>query len=117
CFPCPLAPARQGGAASVAECVVAPDPSAGETAAYWSGCRGWWRPRFTPAHASWLNQAELLVGAFARRYLKRDSWASREELIEHVLASGPEYNRRYAHPFAWTWTNQKMRQWFAKHAP
>ena len=23
----------------------------------------------------------------------------------------------YAHPFEWTWTNQKMRQWFAKHAP
>ena len=29
----------------------------------------------------------------------------------------PEYNRRYAHPFEWTWTNQKMRQWFAEHAP
>ena len=29
----------------------------------------------------------------------------------------PEYNRLYAHPFEWTWTNQKMRQWFAKHAP
>ena len=94
-----------------------PTHTAGETAAYWSGCGGWWRPRFTPAHASWLNQAELLVGAFERRYLKRASWASREELIEHVLASGLEYNRRYAHPFAWTWTNQKMRQWFAKHAP
>jgi len=35
----------------------------------------------------------------------------------HVLASWPEYNHRYAHPFEWTWTNQKMRQWFAKHAP
>ena len=33
------------------------------------------------------------------------------------VASGPEYNRLYAHPFEWTWTNQKMRQWFAKHAP
>ena len=42
---------------------------------------------------------------------------SREEFVEHVLASGPEYNRRYAHPSEWTWTNQKMRQWFAKHAP
>jgi len=41
-----------------------PSHTAGDTEAYWSGCRGWWRPRFTPAHASWLNQAELLVGAF-----------------------------------------------------
>jgi len=94
-----------------------PSHTSGDTAAYWSGCRGWWRPRFTPAHASWLNQAELLVGAFGYHYLKRDSWVSREEFIEHVLASGPEYNRLYAHPFEWTWTNQQMRQWFAKHAP
>ena len=93
-----------------------PSHTSGDTAAYWSGCRGWWRPRFTPAHASWLNQAELLVGAFGYHYLKRASWGNREEFIEHVLASGPEYNLLYAHPFEWTWTNQKMRQWFAKHA-
>ena len=93
-----------------------PSHTAGDTEAYWAGCRGWWRPRFTPAHASWLNQAELLVGAFKYHYLRRGSWGRREEFIEHVLASGPEYNWRYAHPFEWTWTNQKMRQWFAKHA-
>jgi hypothetical protein len=93
-----------------------PSHTAGDTQAYWPGCRGWWRPRFTPAHASWLNQAELLVGAFGYHYLKRGSWNSREEFIEHVLACVSEYNSRYAHPFEWTWTNQKMRQWFAKHA-
>jgi hypothetical protein len=93
-----------------------PSHTAGEVREYWSSCRGWWRPRFTPAHASWLNQAELLVGAFGYRYLKRTSWSSREEFIAHVLASAAEYNRFYAHPFEWTWTNQKMRQWFAKHA-
>jgi DDE superfamily endonuclease len=92
-----------------------PSHTSGDTAAYWSGCRGWWRPRFTPAHASWLNQAELLVGAFGYHYLKRASQANREEFIEHVLASGPEYNRRYAHPFEWTWTNPRMREWFAEH--
>jgi hypothetical protein len=82
-----------------------------------SGSRGWWRPRFTPVHASWLNQGELLIRAFGHRYVKRGSWVSREELIEHVFASAPEYNQLYAHPFEWTWTNQKMRHWFAKHAP
>jgi hypothetical protein len=86
------------------------------TAAYLQGCAGWWRPRLTPAHASWLNQAELLVKAFGGRYLKRGSWATREEFIEHVLASVPEYNRDYAHPFNWTWTNDRMRKWFAEHA-
>jgi hypothetical protein len=94
-----------------------PSHTLGETAAYWSSCQGWWRPRFTPAHASWLDQAELLIRAFGHRYLKRGSWSSRKELIEHVLTSAPEYNQLYAHPFQWTWTNQKMREWFAKHAP
>lgn len=94
-----------------------PSHTAGDTADYWTRCQDWWRPRFTPVHASWLNQAELLIEAFGYHYLKRGSWASRQELIDHVLVSAPEYNRLYAHPFEWTWTNQKMRQWFAKHAP
>ena len=70
----------------------------------------------TPAHASWLNQAELLNHAFDGRYLKRGSWSNREEYIAHVAASCPEYNRNYAHPFEWTWTNQKMRRWYDRHA-
>jgi hypothetical protein len=94
-----------------------PSHTAAATAAYWDGCGGWWRPRRTPVHASWLNQAEPLIGAFGYHYLKRGSWASRQEFIDHVLASGPEYNRLYAHPFEWYWTNHQMRQWFAKHAP
>jgi DDE superfamily endonuclease len=93
-----------------------PSHTAAETAAYWSDCRGWWRDRFTPAHASWLNQAELLIGAFGHRYLKRASWHSRDEFLDHVNASWPEYNRLYAHAFDWYWTNHMMRQWFAKHA-
>jgi hypothetical protein len=75
-----------------------------------------WRPRLTPAHASWLNQAEMLNNAFDGRYLKRGSWSSREEYVAHVAASWPAYNRHYAHPFDWTWTNQKMRRWFDRHA-
>jgi hypothetical protein len=67
--------------------------------------------------ASWLSQAGLLIEAFGYRYLKRGSRASRQELMEHVRASAPEYNRLDAHPCAWTWTNQKRRQWFAKQAP
>jgi hypothetical protein len=94
-----------------------PSHTAGATEEYLRGCQGWWRPRLTPAHASWLNQAEMLIGAFGGRYLRRGSWVTREELVGQTLASVPEYNRFYAHPFEWTWTNQQMRQWFAKHAP
>jgi DDE superfamily endonuclease len=92
-----------------------PSHIAGATAEYFDGCHGWWRPRPTPARASWLDQAELLIHAFGDRYLKRGSWHDREGLIRHVADSWPEYNERYAHPFEWTWTNQKMRRWFARH--
>ena len=93
-----------------------PSHTAGVTQDYFRSCRGWWRPRFTPAHASWLNQAELLNHAFSYHYLRRGSWTSREEFIAHIVISWPEYNARYAHPFEWTWTNRKMRKWFAEHA-
>src|SRR5207244_2265940 len=74
-----------------------PSHTAADTAAYWSDCRGWWRPRFTPAHASWLDQAELLIGAFGHRYLKRASWHSRTEFVEHLTVSWLEYNPGRTH--------------------
>jgi transposase len=94
-----------------------PSHIAASTRNYFTDSQGWWRPRYTPANASWLNQAEILIHAFKHYYLKRVSWKSQEEFKTHVLASWPQYNHRYAHPFEWTWTNQKMRQWFAQHAP
>jgi len=92
-----------------------PSHIAEETARYFAKSQGWWKPRYTPANASWLNQAEILIHAFKHYYLNRESWKSREECKTHVLASWPEYNHRYASPIEWTWTNQKMRQWFTKH--
>ena len=93
-----------------------PSHVAGGTRRYFTKGQGWWKARYTPANASWLNQAEILIHAFKHYYRKRGSWKSQQELRTHVMASWPEYNHRYAHPFEWTWTNHKMRQWFAKHA-
>jgi DDE superfamily endonuclease len=73
------------------------------------------RVLFTPAHASWLNQAELLLRAFAAHYLLRGEWASRADLVDHFDASWPEYNRLYAHPFTWSWTRAKMHAWVNRH--
>jgi hypothetical protein len=72
------------------------------------------RALYTPAHASWLNQAELLLRAFTAKYLKRYDAASRQSLIDHLNASWPEYNERYAHPFEWSWTRRQMYAW-AEH--
>ena len=75
------------------------------------------RVLLTPVHASWLNQAELLLRGFSERYLKRGSWKSRRLMIEHLDASWREYNEHFAHPIAWSWTRAKMRRWVARRAP
>ncbi|MBV9515231.1 MAG: transposase, partial [Mycobacteriaceae bacterium] len=93
-----------------------PSHIAAATNEYLSGLGGWWHARHTPAHASWLNQSGLPNNAFGGRHLKRGSWADRGAFVEHIRASGLEYNRLFAHPFEWTWTNQKMRDWFARHS-
>jgi len=75
---------------------------------------GRFRPIYTPAHASWLNQAELLLRAFTDRYLKHFEASSRQDLIDHLNSSWPEYNERYAHPFHWSWTRRQLYDWAAK---
>ena len=50
-----------------------------------------------------------------RRKNEEAYWAVRDQFLEHVGHAKHEYNRLYAHPFEWTWTNQRMRQWFARH--
>lgn len=69
----------------------------------------------TPAHASWLNQAELLLRSFAAHYLERGEWASQQQMLDHLHASWPEYNRLLAHPFSWSWTRRDMHQWVDRH--
>jgi len=72
------------------------------------------RVLITPAHASWLNQAELLLRSFEAHYLKRGDWASKKQMIDHLHASWPEYNRLFAHPFSWSWTRRDMHQWLER---
>ena len=74
----------------------------------------WLRILFTPAHASWLNQAELLLKSFDVRYLQRGNWTSRQHLIDHLYASTPEYNRLWAQPINSSWTRRNLHDWAAK---
>jgi hypothetical protein len=75
------------------------------------------RVLLTPAHASWLNQAELLLRAFSPRYLQRGDWKSRPALIQYLDAAWREYNHSFAHPFQWSWTSRDMRRWVSKLTP
>src|SRR5512147_243569 len=44
----------------------------------------WLRVVSTPAHSSWLNQAEILLKCFEVRYLQRGNWTSHQHLIDHL---------------------------------
>ena len=74
----------------------------------------WLRILFTPAHASWLNQAEILLKSFGVRYLQRGNWTSRQQLIDHLHDSTPEYNRLWAQPINWSWTRRDLHNWAKK---
>lgn len=74
----------------------------------------WLRVVPTPAHSSWLNQAEILLKCFDLRYLQRGNWTSRQHLIDHLYASTPEYNRLWAQPINWSWTRRDLRDWAQK---
>ncbi len=84
------------------------------TAAFLRSYGSWLRVLFTPPHASWLNQAELLLKSFEVRYLQRGDWRNRQHLIDHLCDSTPEYNRLWAHPINWSWTRRDLREWAAK---
>jgi hypothetical protein len=69
------------------------------------------RVLFTPVDTSWLNQAESLLEAFSERYLLRGTWSSRDEMIQHILASRVDYNQRFAHRFQWEWSRRDFVYW------
>jgi transposase len=88
-----------------------PSHTSASTQAFLRSYGSWLRVLPTPTHASWLNQAELLLKSFDLHYLKRGSWNSRQGLIDHLYASVPEYNRLFAQPINWSWTRRDLRQW------
>lgn len=88
-----------------------PSHTSASTQAFLRSYGTWLRVLPTPAHASWLNQAELLLKSFDLHYLKRGSWKSCQGLIDHLYASVPEYNRLFAQPINWSWTRRDMHQW------
>ena len=62
---------------------------------------------FTPIHASWVNQIELLFGIYSRRVLRHASHASIQELRERTDAFMAQRNRA-PKPFKWTFAGFEL---------
>jgi transposase len=69
-------------------------------------------PRFvahyTPKHASWLNQIELVFSIVARKVLKRGNFTSRDDLVSKIMRFIAARNET-ARPFAWTYTGEPLK--------
>ena len=58
---------------------------------------------YTPKHASWMNQSAMWFSLVVRKWLKRASFTSVEELQAKVLAFIEYFNATMAKPFKWTY--------------
>ncbi len=61
-----------------------------------------WTAHFTPPHASWLNQIELVFSALTRAVLRHGDFASRDDLIDKLDSYIINRNET-AKPFRWTY--------------
>ena len=74
---------------------------------------------FTPLHASWVNQIELLFGIYSRRVLRHASHTSTTHLRQRTEAFIAQRNAA-PRPFKWTFAGFELQtgepKTFAKHA-
>jgi transposase len=63
--------------------------------------------KFTPTHASWLNQIEIWFGILTRKVVRRGIFKSREELVAKLMDFIEAYNKQ-ARPFEWTYTGNPL---------
>jgi transposase len=66
------------------------------------------QPHYTPAHASWLDQAELFFSILTRRLLRRGEFTSRQDLAHRIDNFTTVYNRT-AKPFRWTYDGRPLK--------
>lgn len=66
---------------------------------------------YTPKHASWLNQAEIGIGIYARQCIGKERVSSIEELTERSTAWNRSANRKKI-KINWSFTRRKARQKF-----
>jgi transposase len=63
---------------------------------------------FTPRHCSWLNQIELWFSMLARRFIRRASFTSKEDLKTRLCAFIAYFNAVLAKPYRWTYAGRLL---------
>lgn len=65
---------------------------------------------YTPIHASWVNQVELLFGILQRRVLRHGVFNDLEALDAAVIGFLEHWNNYECHPFNWTFKGYSSRR-------
>jgi transposase len=66
-----------------------------------------WRLHFTPKHASWLNQIEIVFSIIQRKVIKPADFADLAELGDRLRRFEERYNLT-ARPFDWRFTSEDL---------
>jgi transposase len=64
---------------------------------------------YTPRHTSWMNQVEIWFSVLTRRFLRRASFRSLDDLRTRLLAFIDYFNEVLAHPYRWTYAGKPLR--------
>ncbi|QMU73929.1 IS630 family transposase [Streptacidiphilus sp. P02-A3a] len=75
----------------------------------WLAAHPRWHIHWTPPHASWLNQVELVFSALTRAVLRHGDFTSRSDLIEKMDAWTTQRNK-HARPFRWTYDGTPLKE-------
>lgn len=68
-----------------------------------------WTAHFTPPHASWLNQIELVFSALTRSVLRHGDFTSRQDLVDKMDSYIINRNET-AKPFRWTYDGTPLKE-------
>jgi transposase len=64
---------------------------------------------YTPKHASWMNQIEIVFGIIARKAIRRGSFCSKKQLKERLHKFIDYFNATLAKPFEWNYGNKPLK--------
>ncbi|MEV0536343.1 IS630 family transposase [Kitasatospora sp. NPDC050463] len=74
----------------------------------WLAAHPRWHVRWTPPHASWLNQVELFFSALTRKVIRHGDFASRDVLMDKLETYVIGHNKT-ANPYRWTYEGTPLK--------
>jgi len=73
----------------------------------WLGARPRYHVHYTPTYSSWLNQVEIWFNLITQKAIRRGTFRSVKDLIEHIERFVKNHNTK-CKPFVWTATTDSI---------